>query len=182
MLNSTEQWLPLPDYEGYYEVSNHGRIRTTRTGRVKDMFIQTSGKYYQCSLWKNNKEKRVLVHRAVARAFVPNPDNKPQVNHVNKDIFDNMADNLEWVTVSENHQHAWDNGREYTYPTLGMKTSLASKHRYVYWDFRRACWKASMKVDGKTSNIGRYTSENEAAQAANDFIDRLGLNRTKNVL
>lgn len=182
MLNSTELWADAPGFEGYYEVSDQGRVRNTRTKRIKAQSVQTTGKYLQVSLWANNREKRVLVHRLVAQAFIPNPHNKPQVNHINKDDRDNAVANLEWVTASENHKHAWANGREYTYPTLGMKTSYVSAYRYVYWDSRRKAWKSSMKVDGKTINIGRYATEWDAAKAANDFIDQRQLNRIKNVL
>ena len=180
MLNINESWKDVVGYEGYYEVSTHGRVRNTRTGMIKNQCVQTSGRYLQVSLWKGNKEKRCLVHRLVAMAFIPNTEDKPQVNHLDKNDRNNSVQNLEWVTVSENHLHAFANGRKGSKSRLGEKTSKASKYRYVYWDTKRAVWKASIKIDGKTVNIGRFNTDLEAALAADEAIDSWGWDRIKN--
>ena len=180
MLNIIENWKPIEGFEGLYEVSDLGRVRNARSYELKSQNIQTSGKYLQVSLWKNNKEKRCLVHRLVAKAFVSNQENKPQVNHLNKNDLCNLATNLEWVSCSDNHLHAYANGRKGTPSRLGEKLSSASKYRYVYWDANRSCWKASIKIEGKTVNIGRYGTELEAAIAADEAIDSWGWSRVKN--
>lgn len=180
MLNLNEIWKDVVGYEGLYDVSNLGRVRNHTTQVVKTQNIQTSGKYLQTSLWKNNKEKRCLIHRLVAQAFIPNPANKPQVNHKDKNDLNNEVLNLEWVTVSENHLHAFANGRKGSKSRLGEKTSKASQYRYVYWDTKRACWIASIKIEGKTQNIGRYQTDLEAALAADEAIDSWGWERQKN--
>lgn len=180
MLNPVEIWKDAIGFETYYEVSSLGRVRNTRTKKIKSQNVQTNGKYLQVSLWMQNKEKRVLVHRLVAEAFVPNPQNKPQVNHLNKDDKFNNFTNLEWVTCAENHQHAFTNGREGNKSRLGDKSSLVSQYRYVYWDTRRNVWKASLKIDGKTYNIGRFVSELDAALAADTMISKHNWNRQKN--
>nr|WP_277814256.1 HNH endonuclease signature motif containing protein [Bacillus wiedmannii] len=67
-------------------------------------------RYKYVTLYKDGKQKVKEVHRLIAEAFIPNEANKPQVNHINGDKTDNSLNNLEWVTVSENIQHAFDNG------------------------------------------------------------------------
>lgn len=62
------------------------------------------------TLSKQHKNKKILVHRLVAQAFIPNPCNKPQVNHIDGNPQNNFIENLEWVTNSENTQHAWNTG------------------------------------------------------------------------
>ena len=175
MLNSIEIWKDIEDFEGYYEVSSLGRIRNSRTGLLRRFSLQGNHKYYIVNLWKNNVSYSRLVHRIVAKAFIPNPNNKPQVNHLDKNGLNNDISNLEWVTCSENHLHAFKNGRVGSKSRLGEKISLVSKFRYVYWDSNRSKWKSSIKVNGKNHNIGRYNCEIEAAKSADNFIKKLGL-------
>ena len=108
-----EIWKPIKDYEGLYEISNLGRVkRLCKTiidskGR-KQIFEENILKpfknkgYLMIDLTKNKIKKRFLVHRLVAETFIPNPDNKPQVDHINTIRDDNRADNLRWTTRSEN--------------------------------------------------------------------------------
>lgn len=118
-----EQWAPIKGYEGLYEVSTNGRVRSVdrivirktdgaqchRKGVVLGL-RQTPGFYPVVCLCKNGKTKNSLVHRLVAQAFVPNPNNFPQVNHKDGDKKNCVVDNLEWVTVSDNVQHAIKTG------------------------------------------------------------------------
>ena len=111
-------WLPVVGYEGRYLVSNDGRVRSldiqvscsggkTRLyrGRIKPLFQNNRG-YVMVSLCRDNKTTHELVHRLVASAFIDNPHNKPQVNHIDGDNTNNHADNLEWVTDNENKKHS----------------------------------------------------------------------------
>ncbi len=94
-----ETWRAVVGYEGLYEVSNQGRIR-----RVK--IIEPTKKkhgYMQVSLVdRSGKRKSLRLHRIVAEAFIPNPENKPQVNHKDENPENNRAGNLEWATAEEN--------------------------------------------------------------------------------
>jgi len=105
-----EIWKPVVGYEGLYEVSNLGRVKslprngTIRQERVLRENVKRSG-YVNIVLRKNGKPRTFRLHRLVARAFIQNPENKPQVNHKNGDKRDNRAINLEWTTVSENLKH-----------------------------------------------------------------------------
>lgn len=114
-----EEWREIKGYEGYYEVSNYGRVRSvTRTIRYKSghlrvingqgiKLIKKNTGYMQVNLNINSKAKPALVHRLVANAFIENPMNKPQVNHIDGNGQNNSVLNLEWVTSSENSLHAY---------------------------------------------------------------------------
>lgn len=102
-----EIWKTIPGYEDYYEVSNLGRVRRIKTGYI----LKPSGKeYLEVCLSKHNKQRYFYIHRLVATAFLPNPENKPEVNHINGKKGDNRVENLEWFTRQENIQHAWKTG------------------------------------------------------------------------
>ena len=106
----TEIWKDIDGYEGRYQVSNFGRVKSFWHGEhiLKPVLLNIG--YQQVTLCANGKHELVRVHRLVAKAFVDNPDNKPQVNHINGDKQDNRATNLEWVTASENRYHAYATG------------------------------------------------------------------------
>lgn len=118
-----EIWRYIKGYEGRYQVSNLGRVRSLRRHRVrgKIMDVACNGHYWRIKLSKNNKAKRVLLHRIIAETFIPNPENKPQVNHINGDKKDNSIENLEWCTRSENQLHAIRTGLR------PMKTKTGTK-------------------------------------------------------
>ena len=101
-----EIWKPIKDFEGYYEVSNIGRVRSLnykRTGKEKILTnIEDYKGYLEVVLTKNGKRKQFKVHRLVAEAFIPNPENKPCIDHINTIKSDNRVENLRWVTYKEN--------------------------------------------------------------------------------
>jgi hypothetical protein len=98
-----EEWKPIENYEDLYWVSNFGNVKSKR--KDKKLSINLDG-YYVVNLCKNGKIKTFTVHRLVAQAFVPNPKNKPFVNHIDGDKLNNYYKNLEWCTQSENMKHA----------------------------------------------------------------------------
>jgi hypothetical protein len=100
---SNEIWRDIPGYEGRYQASNLGRIRSQQRGLLKP-FINHNG-YMVAPLTKEGEKVRTGAHRLVAQAFIPNPENKEQINHKNGIKTDNRVENLEWVTCSENNLH-----------------------------------------------------------------------------
>lgn len=111
-----EIWKDIKDYEGRYQVSNLGRIRSLldcflepKEPTIKKTYIGTQG-YEVVSFYKHTKMQLKKVHRLIAEAFVQNPDNKPFINHINGIKHDNRLDNLEWCTPKENMVHARDTG------------------------------------------------------------------------
>lgn len=96
-----EIWKPILQYEAFYEVSNKGRVRSLRTGGIMRMRIGRDG-YVRFSLTKDGKQTHKLLHRLLAIAFIPNPDNFAEVNHKNENKQDNSILNLEWCTHKYN--------------------------------------------------------------------------------
>lgn len=102
-----DKWAKTPGNSNYI-VSDTGRIR--RDGSSKDHSVRDKRGYLTVDLYDGGKRKTERVHRLVAEAFIPNPDNKPEVNHKDGNKHNNNASNLEWVTSKENCRHAWDLG------------------------------------------------------------------------
>lgn len=117
-----EVWKDIPNYEGYYQVSNLGRVKS-----LKRIIIRRDGKpylqkekilqpirnhkgYCQCFLTINFKGNSKAIHRLVAETFIPNPNNLSQVNHKDGNKENNCVDNLEWITNYDNMQHSIKTG------------------------------------------------------------------------
>jgi hypothetical protein len=120
-----EKWMPIEGYEQFYEVSSEGRVRSldrsftvndkrwgnyiaTSKGRILKSSLSGKGPYKKVVLTKGSEfpKETKLVHRLVAQAFIPNPDNKPVAHHINHDKLCNKVENLEWATSKENSQAA----------------------------------------------------------------------------
>jgi hypothetical protein len=125
-----EKWKDIKGYEGIYQVSDLGNIksldRLAWNGHAmhihKGRLMKPKGaKYKEIHLCKEGKIKKHYMHRLVAQAFIDNPNNKPQVNHLNGVHADNRLENLEWCTAEENNKHAWDNGFQTARDMSGIK-------------------------------------------------------------
>ena len=134
-----EMWKPAIGYEGLYEVSNTGRVRglerTVSTPKGETKHIRSAEKvltdvhgYLYCYLYKNGQGKRYAVHRLVAFAFLPNPGNKREINHLDGNKHNNCVENLEWVTRKENQRHAIQTGLWKQYERSGKKNPMYGKH------------------------------------------------------
>lgn len=146
-----EVFVPIPGYEDFYEVSNIGTVKALPRlrklcnlgGPYEAMYKGFTMKpstdrygYLRLGLRDSDGVRKFhTVHRLVAMAFIPNPDNKPQINHKDSNKQNNHVDNLEWCTNSENHKHAYANGHhalnKHRCPMTGQMMRLHDKYGNV---------------------------------------------------
>lgn len=103
-----EIWKDIEGYEDKYMVSNYGNVKSNNKVLTK----QNGYNYFRVTLSNNGKRKHFQIHRLVAKAFIPNPKNLPEVNHKDGNKQNNMVENLEWCTRSENELHCYRNNPE----------------------------------------------------------------------
>jgi hypothetical protein len=136
-----ELWKDIKGYEGMYQVSNYGNVRSLdrydSIGRFKTGTILSEGDngngYKNVQLYKDGQGRMYYVHRLVAEAFIPNPDNLPQVNHMDEDKSNNCVTNLEWCTNEYNSNYGNHN----------LKLSLAHKGKVLSEEHKKNIGKAS---------------------------------------
>jgi hypothetical protein len=126
-----EIWKDINGYEGYYQISNQGNVRSIdrfdgvhdRKGTIIKPSLKQNG-YLQVGLRMHSKRKWIGVHRLVAIHFIENPNNKPQVNHIDGNKQNNTINNLEWVTAKENQNHA---------TKLGLRKNIPKGENHCYY-------------------------------------------------
>lgn len=96
-----EIWKDVPEYKGLYKISNLGRVKSLIKNKLLKGWLNGEG-YYTVTLCLNGSKKHHVIHRLVAQVFIPNPENKTQVDHINTIRVDNSVYNLRWVTEKEN--------------------------------------------------------------------------------
>ena len=100
-----EEWRKIKEYP-QYEVSNMGNVRNIKTGIIlKPQKTGSKRSYYKINLYNNGVKINKYIHRLVVEAFIPNPHNKPEINHINTNSLDNRVENLEWCTRKENQNN-----------------------------------------------------------------------------
>lgn len=177
MLN-TEIWkeiLELP-----YDISNLGNVRRNSSAPYKHRnktCVQpyTNNKGYSCiHMYKNSKMHKFQIHRLIAISFITNPNNLPEVNHIDGNILNNSISNLEWCTHQYNMQHAWDTGLHTNrcVNASGKRKGSTSNYKGISWSNERQRWCAYVTFNKKRHGIGRFKDEVEAATAYDDFIKK----------
>lgn len=158
-VNVEERWKKIPKNK-IYAVSNLGNVKNTRTGKILKREILNSG-YARIKLKGLNNNGDQLVHRMVAESFIPNPDNKPVVNHKDADRMNNRVDNLEWVTHAENIADMANRGTLNTY-TARESLRLGKPVQQVCQDTGKVIdvWE-SMKEASEETGITRRTISKE---------------------
>lgn len=127
-----EVWKIIEPYSNYL-ISNLGRVFSKKTNKILKPKMDDG--YLRVFLSNEGKVKSHFIHKLIAQAFIPNPENKPIINHINSDRSDNRIENLEWCTVSENIKHGWKYGHikgitGYTH-TDEAKKSISDKKRGI---------------------------------------------------
>jgi len=159
-----EIWKDVPNYEGYYQVSNLGSVRSIRSSKKLKPFLHRYG-YKMVNFSVGGFRKTFTVHQLVAMAFLnhkPNGHNNLVVDHINNNCKDNSVGNLQLITTRENSSKD--------------KVGYSSKYVGVNWCSSRKKWRASIKVSGKTKHIGYYKNEIEASNAYNERLNSLPIN------
>jgi len=145
-----EEWRTCTVNE-LYEVSNIGNIRNKKTRRIlKQAF---NGYYYFVNLSKNGVYKATLIHRLVALAFIPNLENKPCVDHIEKPTSNNTVSNLRWATVEENRRNSC------------ISKNNTSSYKGVSLDKKTGKYRAQIRINGKGTYLGSFTTALEASEA-----------------
>lgn len=127
---SEEIWKDIAGYEGKYQVSNFGRVKSLNYNRTGNEQIRKPDKvcgYLRVGLWKDGKEDKQFIHRLVLEAFVPNLDNLPEVNHKDENPENNRLDNLEWISHKDNIKYGTRNERvakKLSKPVLCVETGI----------------------------------------------------------
>ena len=154
------EWRDVPGWEGLYQVSDEGQVRSLQPHNYMKLKKQSNTKGYRaCTLSYKGCKRLVKVHRMVAEAFIPNPDCKPDINHINGIKSDNKANNLEWVTPKENTTHA-------------IRTGLMK-------DLREVRNIPIMALDKVSGDVTEYRSITEAATALG--IQRVTITKQLNI-
>jgi len=154
--------------EGLYQISNLGSVKNTNRNSILKP-NKNSGGYEVVILYKNNKPNAFKIHRLIAIHFIDNPNNYLIVNHIDNVKTNNDISNLEWVTIRENTCHAYN-----------LKNT-SSKYPGVSWYKIVNKWRARIRINGKETYIGYYSTEELASKAYNEYLIKYNIpNRYSN--
>lgn len=132
-----EIWKPIAGYEGIYEISNLGRVKSLNYHRSGKECVLKPNKhncgYIRATLSNGGHMLSYYVHRLVAEAFIPNPDHLPQVNHIDEDKTNNRVDNLEWCTAKYNNNYGTGKDRQVTARSKAVKQLTLNGEFITKW-------------------------------------------------
>lgn len=164
-----EVWKDIPEYEGLYQVSNLGNVRSldrvcSRGRKLKGKVLKAafcSAGYFGVALSKNGKGKTITIHKLVAYAFL---NHKPcgyklVVNHIDINRENNNLYNLEIITQREN--------------TNQKHIKSSSKYTGVYWNKSTKKWRSNIRINGRKKHLGYFTDEKEAAQSYQNELNKI---------
>jgi len=153
-----EEWRII-DNNPDYQVSNTGLVRSIKHNRVKVLRPTLSCGYWRIELWSDATRKHHMVHRLVALAFIPNPDGKNEVDHINRIKTDNRVENLRWATRSENI----------------INTSTRTEHRHIY-QLKSSSYQVQIYRNYKSVFYNTYPTLAEAVAGRDAFLSALKTN------
>lgn len=171
-----EIWKDIEGYEGYFQISNFGKVKSVqriiwiegkkpRYKNIRERILKTwknNSGYEMVALYINGIKKDRTVHRLVARAFIPNENKLPDVNHKNGLKFDNCVENLEWITKGNNEKH--------------KRQKIQNKKRGVRWHTIAKKWVAEIGVCGKYYYLGLFVDKEAAYNAFyNKYVEAYGV-------
>jgi len=166
-----EIWKDIEDYEGYYQVSNLGRVKSIIKRKEKILkACEDPNGYYIVTLYKDSIKKSFSVHRLVIVAFIKNEFDLPQVDHIDRNKLNNNLDNLRWVSYSENNRNT------------NHCDIASSKYNGVSWHKLRKNWRVQIGVNKKQIHLGCFYNEILAALKFDDYCIENNLDRELNIL
>ena len=145
-MNNEEIWKDIEGYDGLYQISDKGRVKSLNFGKEKILKPWKSGcGYLLVDICKNGDKKHYLIHRLVAMTFIPNPQNFTQINHMDEDKSNNNANNLEWCTAKYNSNYGTHNKRVAEKLTNGKRSKIVLQ--YTKEGIFVKEWRSTMDVE-----------------------------------
>lgn len=164
------RWKPISGYEGYYLVSDKGDVWSVRRKKMLAPKMQKTG-YLRVALSVDGRVKNFSIHRIVALAFIPNPEGKPTVNHINENKTDNRVENLEWATTREQNTHGTRIARAISntdWAARSAKTDYAEiARKHDYYTMNSAQMKKVVQKDCQGNVVRIFDSIGQAARSVN---------------
>jgi hypothetical protein len=151
---------PIIGYEGLYEIYEDGQVYSKYSNRFLKSHQKSGQEYLIVHLYKNGKRKHFNIHRLIAIHFIPNPYNKPQVDHIDRNRLNNSIKNLRWCTHQQNNCNT----------SIKSNKKNGAKYVGVDWKESRNKWRAYVKINGKYIHIGYYDDEEEAYEERKKYI------------
>ncbi len=153
-----EEFRKIQGYDNY-SVSNFGNVRNDKTGRILKHRVRNG--YYYVELCKNSKRKNNYLHRIIAKTFIPNPQNKKFVDHIDNNRLNNNLENLRWATYQENNHNT------------KMRSNNTSGIKGVNWNKTFNKWQAYITTDGKRKHLGLFDNIEEAKQSRQKYANKV---------